>query len=136
MSVNITADYPHHNDPARPTKVEVSIDDDTVQAMHTHTAVTPAPGIADLVCDILTHLGAPGPTRTDTDVEIVEYADRAVAVRVDGTEIARTNYDESGWAGMALLRSTATALAEATGLAITEIDGDAEDEANDDTPEG
>lgn len=136
MSVNITADYPPTNDPARPTKIEVSIDDDTVQAMHTHTTLAKPFGIADLICDTLAHLGAPGIVRTAAaptgTVEIVEWADREIAVRVNGTEVGRTDYDASGWAGLQLLRDVANSISHAANLNILTVDGDAEDRDNED----
>lgn len=133
MSVMITADYPPTDDPARPTKVEVSIDDDTVHAMHTHTAVNKAPGIADLICNILAHLGIRATAATPAgQIEIVEWADRAVALRLNGTEIGRTDYDESGWAGLSLLRNIANTLATATALTVITVDGDAEDRERED----
>jgi hypothetical protein len=130
MTISITATY---TDPApgRPATVEVLIDDDSVA----HIAAGEVSDVSDLVCDVVNHLGAPGITRTATgEVEIVEYADRAVAIRVNGKEVGRTDYDESGWAGLSLLRNVARNVADASGLTVATIDGDDEDDNED--PEG
>lgn len=58
----------------------------------------------------------------DTIVTIETRYDRSVRVRVGDHEIARTDYDEVGWAGLDAVTRTARGLAEALGATVEETE--------------
>lgn len=120
MSITINADYPANID-GRPTRVEVFIDDNSVDRITSDNL----DAANDLICDVIGQLGLPGRTATTAPatgtIELVGDGNgQAITVVIGGEEIASTNFDESGWTGVEAVHNTAAAIARKFGITLIE----------------
>lgn len=122
MTVTISAEYPAST-LHRPTKVEVFLDDTTIDRI-TSAQLT---GVDDLIRNVVGQLGAPGHAAgtgaTPAPVHLVgDGTGQSLTVRVGDTDVAHTDYDESGYAGLDVLRAAVTAMAENYGIPVVSVD--------------
>lgn len=125
MTVTINAEYPATTE-HRPTKVEVFIDDDSLNRITAADLGT----AADMICDVIARLGAPGATATTIGtatvtttgaIELVGDGNgQAITVMIDGEQVTHTDYDESGYAGIAAVYGTVAAIARKFGITLIE----------------
>lgn len=120
MTITISAEYPASTE-HRPTKVEVFIDDAAIDRI-TAADLTAA---SDMICDVVLHLGATGRvSMVDSGpITLIGKGRNGLTVRVDGKDVAHTDYDAVGYSGLDDLRHAVTAIANHYGIPLHSEEG-------------